>query len=77
MKKMECKKRAYTTPEIKVYPMQSDFFICGSVVPDVNTSSNASWEADQEHNGGTIFLGDGSNVSPAKSWGSVWEDGAE
>ena len=24
MKKMECKKRAYTMPKIKVYPMQND-----------------------------------------------------
>ena len=27
MKKMESKKRAYTTPEIKIYPMENDYLL--------------------------------------------------
>ena len=71
------KKRAYTSPEIKVYPIQEVLFICASITPNANTSGTTSWDAEQEHNGGGVVIGDGSSIAPAKTWGNLWEDDTE
>jgi len=72
---MERKKRAYTTPTIKVYPIQEDNLLqAASVTPNGNASGTTSWDTEQEQNGGELLIGDDSNVAPAKSWGNVWEE---
>ena len=75
MKKMERKKRAYTTPEIMVYPMENDILLqTVSVTPNGGTSN---WEADETHEGGIGIVDDGSNMAPAKKHNSLWDDEEE
>jgi len=74
MDNMERKKRAYTTPEIKVYPMRSEPFMSPSVTPNGSASGTSNWDADEAHEGGTFYIGDKSSVAPAKDWGNVWEE---
>ena len=72
---MENKKRAYTTPKIKVYPILDDYLLLtASITPNSNASGTTSWDTEQEQNGGELLIGDDSNVAPAKSWGNVWEE---
>ena len=63
-------KKDYHAPECKVHGIQIEDFICTSVTPSASGSTTPSpstewggWE--QEHNGGTIYVG-GSSASPAK-----------
>ena len=75
MKKMECKKRVYTMPEIKVYPVENDNLLkTVSVTPNGTASDAAQWDAEQEIDNGEWTVGDKSQVVPAKDWGSVWDE---
>ena len=48
-----------------------------SVTPDgKNSENNVPWENEQEHQGGTITIGDDSNTAPAKK-NNIWSDGEE
>ncbi|WP_315331564.1 hypothetical protein [Segatella oulorum] len=60
MKKMECKKRAYTMPKIKVYPMQNDNLLQavsgqhehigqGGSFGNAKRYSSEEWEEDEEN----------------------------
>ncbi len=77
MKKMECKKRAYITPEMKVYPMENSLLQTVSVTPDAGASGTSNWEADETHEGGIGIVDDGSNMAPAKKHNSLWNEGEE
>lgn len=60
MKKMECKKRAYTMPKIKVYSMQNDNLLQavsgqhehigqGGSFGNAKRYSSEEWEEDEEN----------------------------
>ena len=76
MPKMEKKgKRKYEKPISKVYSLQTEQFLqTASVTPNGEASETSQWDTEQEHSGGTIYIGSDSNVAPSKSWGSTWED---
>ena len=78
MKKMERKKRAYITPEIKVYPMENNSLLqTVSVTPNGSASGTSNWEADETHEGGIGIVEDGSNMAPAKKHNSLWDEEEE
>ncbi|EGV29472.1 hypothetical protein HMPREF9431_02224 [Segatella oulorum F0390] len=57
-------KRVYITPESKVYVMQTEQLICGSVTPHPKGSTTTQWDNDEESEGGTILVGDESTIAP-------------
>ena len=57
-------KRVYVTPESKVYAMQTEQFLCNSITPKTSTSSENSWDEDQEYESGNIFIGNGNDIAP-------------
>ena len=57
-------KRVYITPESKVYAMQTEQFICGSIKPHATGSTTTQWDNDEESEGGTILIGDEGDVAP-------------
>ena len=78
MKKMECKKRVYTMPEIEVYPVENDNLLkTVSVTPNGTASNAAQWDADQEVDGGSSRIRNSNDNVPAKNWGNVWEEEEE
>ena len=67
-------KRVYVTPESKVYAMQTEQFICGSVTPHPKGSTTTQWDNDEESEGGTILIGDEGDVAPwSRQWKQVLE----
>lgn len=75
---MKSKKQKYYKPEIKVYPADTDNLLqTVSVTPNGNGSGNTPWNGEQEYEGQTTIVGDGSSVAPAKNWGDIWEEESE
>ena len=66
------KKHFYEPPKSEVIELENEQFVCVSVRPNGgNPSSTDPWD-EKNHEGGTAFFGDESNVAPAKE--SMWED---
>lgn len=74
MNRMEHKKRAYTKPEIKIYPTElNNSLLQASITPSPSTSYYY-WDNPEEIDEGSVIIGDPSSVAPAKNWGNVWEE---
>ena len=69
------KKHFYEHPKSEAIELENEQFVCVSVRPNGgNPSSTDPWD-EKNHEGGTAFFGDESNVAPAKE--SMWEDDDE
>ena len=74
MNRMEHKKRAYTKPEIKVYPTELNNSLLQASITPSPSMSYYYWDNPEEIDEGSIIIGDPSSVAPAKNWGNVWEE---
>ncbi len=69
------KKHFYEPPKSEAIELENEQFVCVSVRPNGgNPSSTDPWD-EKNHEDGTAFFGDESNVAPAKE--SMWEDDDE
>lgn len=50
------KKKEYIVPEINVYLMEEELFLCTSVQPRVPGSTEEEWEQDEDVNGGELDI---------------------
>lgn len=75
MKKNQVKCERYFAPRCEVIELDNDSFICAvSVQPNPGSGSSMTpWE-EKNHEGGTGFIGDESNMAPAKD---TWFDDDE
>ena len=67
------KKRTYEKPESRVLKLTVEQFICTSVVPDAQNSNSPTWDAEQRHDVGIMYVGE-DETAPAKHWGDQWDD---
>lgn len=73
--KKQTTKRAYVKPQSEIYKMQIEHFICISVTPNASASSSSTpWDAEEEHDGGTFYLGDPISPGAAKAAKTIWEE---
>lgn len=56
MRKEELKKQPYEAPVCRVIPVQTENFICTSVVPDAPASVEQPWESGGSVEGGEIEI---------------------
>ena len=72
MNRKQFKNQPYTAPQCEVIQTESESFICVSVRPNGgNPSTTDPWD-EKNHEGGSVFFGDESNVAPSKK--GLWED---
>ena len=50
------KKKEYIVPEINVYLMEEELFLCTSVQPQIPGSTEEEWEQDEDVNGGELDI---------------------
>ena len=62
--KKQATKRAYIKPESKILQLEKEQFLCNSITPKTSTSSEDSWDEDQEYESGNIFIGNGNDIAP-------------
>ena len=71
MKKERKRKLLYVQPSCSVVVTCFEHYLCDvSVTPDGSSSTQESWGSEQTHTG-TVIIGDGTGVAPAKrqmSW---------
>ena len=72
MSKKKFRKQPYIVPLCRVIQTENESFICGvSVRPNPGDGSGHSPWDEKNHDGGTGFIGDESNIAPAKQ-GGLW-----
>ena len=70
-------KRTYTSPCIKVFTLHAEQLLqTVSVTPNTQESVSDNGEY-HEYDGGIGFIGDGSDVAPAKKSGGLWSDDSD
>ena len=71
MKKDRTSRLVYIQPFCSIIATGVEGFLCNaSVTPDGSSSTQESWGSEQTHTG-TVIIGDGTGVAPAKrqmSW---------
>ena len=75
MKQKQLEKWAYVKPECRIVPTETETFVCASLTPHASASTEAGWESETCHGGGTIWVGSASEIAPAK--GNIFDEDEE
>ena len=66
MNKKQVKRLYYMPPQCEVIKTENESFICNSVRPHGGSNSGTTPWDEKEHDGGTVVIGEGGTIAPAK-----------
>ena len=75
MNRNQLESRAYVKPECRIVLAETETFVCASLTPHASASTEAGWESETYHGGGTIWVGSASEIAPAK--GNIFDEDEE
>ena len=75
MKQNQLERWAYMKPECRIVLTEIETFVCASLTPHASASTEAGWESETSHGGGTIWVGSASEIAPAK--GNIFDEDEE